>query len=454
MNKPLTYYIETFGCQMNERDSETICGILDRMGMQPADASSADIIVLNTCAVRKSAEDKVWSRLAEIAAARRKMKNMPVVLLAGCMAQLPSTAERVREHFPMVRALVSPGKLGSIPSLLQYIKDEEPQAGELHLALMPPRGEGEAQSPQAPTEDLPRRKIPGVSAYVNIMYGCDNFCSYCIVPFVRGPQVSREPESIRREVEELAKEGYKEVTLLGQNVNAYGRDLPGDYGFADLLKELDQIEGLLRIRYLTSHPRDFTYHMVDTIKQCSKVCEHFHLPLQSGSNRILKAMNRGYTREHYLDLVGYIRTQIPDASITTDIIVGFPGETEEDFEDTLDVVRKARFDGAFTFIFSPRSGTAAAKMPDQIPHEIKTSRLQRLVEVQNNIIRENNRKFLGSVVEILVESKDPEDPSAVRGRTRTNRLVIALGSSAQPGDLICVSVNETGTWYLKGQVVR
>ncbi|HHW18101.1 MAG TPA: tRNA (N6-isopentenyl adenosine(37)-C2)-methylthiotransferase MiaB [Firmicutes bacterium] len=454
----IRYYIETFGCQMNQRDSETIAGLLETRGMKPAEnPREADVVVVNTCAVRQAAERKVWSRLGEIAAMKPKGRE-PVIVLAGCMAQLPETLERVKDKVPYVNVVTGPGQLDKIPRLVEEAMDAKTRGvafqGPL-VAVSPRRTEAErSESTQVLPENLPRVKVPGVSAYVTIMYGCDNFCTYCIVPFVRGPQVSRDPRSVIDEVERLAQEGYKEVTLLGQNVNAYGHDLGGNYDFGDLLADLDKVPGLLRIRYATSHPRDFTPKMVDIIRDSEKVCEHFHLPVQSGSNRILKAMHRGYTRERYLELVEYIKSQIPGASITTDIIVGFPGETEEDFHDTLDLVRQCRFDGAFTFIFSPRQGTAAAKMEGQIPHEEKSRRLERLVEVQNSITRENNRRLLGKTVEILVEGPDEREPEHFRGRTRTNRMVICTSGKAEPGQLVHVRIQEAGTWYLKGPMAQ
>jgi tRNA-2-methylthio-N6-dimethylallyladenosine synthase len=274
------------------------------------------------------------------------------------------------------------------------------------------------------------------------------------VPYVRGPQVSREPRFIIREIEELVSQGYAEITLLGQNVNAYGHDLDNGTGFARLLEQIDRIPGIRRIRYFTSHPRDFTEDMVDTIKQSSHVCEHFHLPLQSGSNRILKLMHRGYTREEYMELVHYIKEQIPAASVTTDIIVGFPGETGEDFQDTLDLVEQLRLDGAFMFIFSPRSGTAAARMDNQLSRKQKSDRLQALAKLQNQITKDINKSLIGTVQEVLIEEPDPKNPEYYRGRTRTNKLVVCTSKWPRPGDMVNVRIEEAGTWYLKGPVVE
>lgn len=450
-----TYYIETFGCQMNERDSQTIAGLLEDYGFSRAEGvETADVIVVNTCAVRQSAENKVWSRLGKIASLRKGGKQ-PVMVLAGCMAQLPQTVKRVKSRFPYIHAVVGPGHIHRIPELVHGFMEGQGKAAEHPAEAVSPRrtGAGKDESAQMLPEGLPRVKVPGLSAFVNIMFGCDNFCSYCIVPFVRGPQISRQPDAVKSEVVDLVRDGYREITLLGQNVNAYGLDLDGEYGFADLLSELDRTPGLLRLRYFTSHPRDFTKEMVDVIARSRTVCEHFHLPLQSGSNRILRAMNRGYTSEDYLALVDYIRDKLPGASLTTDIIAGFPGETGEDFQDTVDMVRSVRFDGAFTFIFSPRKGTSAARSKDQIPPAEKSERLQRLVELQSGITREKNRKLLGQVVEVLLEDHAEDPKHTLKGRTRTNKVVFAGAGDAEPGDLANVKIQETGTWYLKGQVV-
>lgn len=502
-----TFYIETFGCQMNERDSETIAALLSQQDMEQSnDPGLADVIILNTCAVRESAESKVWSRLGKLAAMRREdpVKAQRVFVLAGCMAQLPSTLDRVKKRVPFINVLTGPGSIHRIPELVKEARSaasspedckacaEPAMPGPsrtrskrmLLTAVSPARiSSARDESTQILPEGLPRKGIPGVTAYVTIMYGCDNFCSYCIVPYVRGPQVSRLPEDVLREVRELVSRGYKEVTLLGQNVNAFGLDsasvqapragqggLDKDrslrrYDFASLLRDINDIQGLERVRYFTSHPRDFTTDMVNAARDCEKVCEHFHLPLQSGSNRLLKAMNRGYTKEDYLALVRYIEETVPGASITTDIIVGFPGETEEDFRETLDVVGKVEFDGAFTFIFSPRKGTAAAKMKGQVPKDEKSGRLQRLVEAQREITLRRNKALVGHTVEILAEDYDPKDLSILRGRTRSNKMVLAECSGGtlpgggtlpngadtpRPGDLVRVEIEEAGVWYLKG----
>ncbi len=487
---PLKFYVETFGCQMNERDSSTIEGLLSQAGMTSCqDPKKADVIVLNTCAVRESAENKVWSRLGRLHS-YRKSDDPPVMVLAGCMAQLPGTIKRIRSRTPYVQVVTGPAHIHEIPQLVEKalagmkngesVRGFQPGAQNAPVkrqakprplvATSPSRvGIKKERSTQVLPEGLPRGDTPGISAYVNIMYGCDNFCSYCIVPYVRGPQVSRSPEAVKGEVNDLCGKGYKEIVLLGQNVNAYGLDLPSNhkFGFEDLLIDLDKTETLARLRYFTSHPKDFTRGMVDAVKQGSKICEHFHLPLQSGSDRILRAMNRGYTREKYLRLVDYIREQVPDASLTTDIIVGFPGETDGDFQDTLGMIRRCLYDGAFTFIFSARQGTAAVRMENQIDPVVKSERLQELVRVQGDITRQANKAHVGSTMEILVEKgsttgqeikvetaqKAASQDAVAKGRTRTNKLVIAQGD-ASPGDLVKVRIQEAGTWYLRGKIVQ
>lgn len=452
----LKFYVETFGCQMNERDSETIAGLLAKEGMKQAqDVSEADVVILNTCAVRESAESKVWSRFGRIRSLRRG-GNLPVMVLAGCMAQLPETAERIKSRAPYVSVITGPGFIHEIPRLVREAisKNTKRRSARLLRAVTPARtSASKDESTQLLPEGLPRQAIPGVNAYVTVMYGCDNFCSYCVVPYVRGPQVSRSLDAIVREVAGLCQEGYKEITLLGQNVNAYGMDFDGGPDFPALLRALDKTPRLSRLRYFTSHPRDFTEDMIQAVGECETVCEHFHLPLQSGSDRILKAMNRGYSRDDYLRLVDRVREVTPDASITTDIIVGFPGESARDFEDTLDMVERCHFDGAFTFIFSPRKGTAAHRMKSQVDSKTKSLRLQELVEVQGNITRDLNARYIGKKVEILVESLYEETPNTVKGRTRTGKTVIAHMCKSVPGDLVDVLIEESGTWYLKGPVV-
>jgi tRNA-2-methylthio-N6-dimethylallyladenosine synthase len=449
-----SFYIETFGCQMNERDSETIGALLSEQGLtETRDPRVADVIVLNTCAVRETAENKVWSRLGRIAS-ERQSEDMPIFVLAGCMAQVPGTVERIKKQVPYIRIVTGPGRLHEIPSLVEKASAEKAKGRNVPLftALSPKRGPRRDQSTEILPEGLPRSSNPRISAYVTIMYGCDNFCSYCIVPYVRGPQVSREPEAILDEIKDLAHRGCKEIVLLGQNVNTFGMDLESKqtYHFSQLLDDVNKIDGILRVRYYTSHPRDFSSDMVRAVRDNDKVCEHFHLPLQSGSDRILKLMNRGYTRQRYLELVDYIRSEIPGASITTDIIVGFPGETDDDFEDTLEMIRLCKFDGTFSFVYSPRTGTAAAKMGEQVDPKLKSKRLQRLVDVQAEVIRNYNQSLIGREIEILVEESQN---GHVKGRARTNKVITGTGS-ATIGTLVKVKIKEAGVWYLRGEVVQ
>ncbi len=438
------YLTVTYGCQMNEHDSEILSGFLRDMGyMQTNDLQETDVLIINTCAIRQKAEEKVYGRLGALKKLKMEKPEM-IIGICGCMVQQEKVAEKIKKRYPHVDLIFGTHNLHKFPCLLQ-----EALESRKTLVDVWPRRDGVA-------EGLPKLRKDRVKAWVSITYGCNNFCSYCIVPYVRGREESRKIENIVAEVEGLAEHGYKEVTLLGQNVNSYGKDLSEKTTFAMLLKSLDNIQGLERIRYMTSHPRDFTRELVEVISSSSKVCEHFHLPLQSGSNRILERMNRGYSREHYLELVNYIRKLIPRASITTDFIVGFPGETEEDFTHTLDMVERIRFNAAFTFLYSPRKGTAAAAMPDQITEEEKKERIYRLIESQNKISREINDKLKGEIFEVLVEGVSKEEPAceaALTGRTRTNKIVNFFGKKELVGNLVPVQITEPKTWSLYGELV-
>ncbi|MCL6451828.1 MAG: tRNA (N6-isopentenyl adenosine(37)-C2)-methylthiotransferase MiaB, partial [Acetobacteraceae bacterium] len=386
------YHLITFGCQMNQHDSEVMGGMLEAMGYRPVDTpEQADLVLINTCCVRGSAEERAYGRIGQLKALKEKRPGL-VLAVAGCMVQQDGAARALLDRHPHVDLVLGTFDLPRLPELVARAA-----AGERVEAVSPGPVSVEAR------EGLPAARAPGVRAWVNITYGCDNLCSYCVVPLVRGPQRSRRLGDIVCEVEGLVERGFKEVTLLGQNVNAYGRDLPGSPGLADLLTRLNRVPGLLRIRFTTSHPRDFTPKLVEAIAGLDKVCEHFHLPAQAGSNRVLALMNRGYDREHYLSLVAHIRRVMPLAGVTTDLMVGFPGEGEEDFQDTLDLVRRAEFDAAFTFIYSPRPRTPAAGLEGQVPHEVKQERLERLMAVQYPISLARNQALVGSEVEVLVE---------------------------------------------------
>ncbi|MEW6243388.1 MAG: tRNA (N6-isopentenyl adenosine(37)-C2)-methylthiotransferase MiaB [Bacillota bacterium] len=435
------YLIETFGCQMNAHDSEVLAGLLEEMGYRPAKArEEADLILLNTCCVRESAENKVWGRLGVLKRLKRENPGL-IIGVCGCMAQEEGTAERIRRRYPHVDLVFGTHNVHRLPDLIREARESNALVVEV------------LESEGGIVEHLPAKRAPGLSAWVTVMYGCNNFCSYCIVPYVRGRQRSREPRSVIDEVSSLFAEGYKEVTLLGQNVNAYGRDLAEEYDFADLLSELDRLDHAGRIRYMTSHPRDFSDKLIDVLSKTKHVCEHIHLPVQAGSDRILSLMNRGYTRDGYLALVQRIRKAIPNASITTDIIVGFPGESESEFEETLDLVKQVRFDAAFTFVYSPRRGTRAAAMENQVPADEKQRRITALVELQNRITKEVNNAMIGRIEEVLVEGPSEKEPEKLSGRTRGNKVVI-IDSKQHPGALVNVRITDGGTYYLKGEILR
>lgn len=440
IGKGKKYHIRTYGCQMNERDSETLAGILADLGYtRTASVEEADLILFNTCCVRETAERKIYGRLNELRPLKKKRPDL-LIGVGGCMAQ--KDKERVLTKAPHVDFVFGTHNIQELPELIS-------KAAALSEPLVQVWEEG-----QVPLVDLPAQREGKLKAYVTITYGCTNFCTYCIVPYVRGKERSRPPQDIIQEVTQLAQEGYKEVTLLGQNVNTYGRDLGKGVSFAQLLREVNQVEGIQRIRYTTSHPRDFTAEIIAAVRDCDKVCEHFHLPIQAGSNRILQRMNRGYTREEYLQLVERIREEVPDCSITTDIIVGFPGEEEEDFAATLDIVRQVRFDNAFTFVFSPRSGTPAAKMKEQVPEDVKKERLNRLMELQDRISRDINEELRGKELEVLVEGTSKKEEKILTSRTRTNKLVLFPGEEDLMGELVTVRITRPQTWNLYGELVK
>jgi len=434
------YLILTYGCQMNERDSEVLEGYLENMGYcSTTSEKDADIILLNTCCVREKAELKVFGKLGELSKFKKEKPGL-IIGVCGCMTQQDEVFQRIKTKAPYVDLIFGTYNVHQLPNLLVKIHNTGDAAYEIW------EKEGEI------VESEISRRVDTIKAYVNISYGCDNFCTYCIVPHVRGRERSRTPDKIVEEIGGLVKEGYKEIMLLGQNVNSYGKDLDNRFDFADLLVEINNISGLERIRYMTSHPRDFTDKLVETIAKCDKVCEHYHLPIQAGSNNILKAMNRGYTREEYLELVEKIKAVTPNFSITTDIIVGFPGETEEGFRDTLDIVEKVRFDAAYTFAYSPRTGTPAATMECQIEDEVKKERLHRLMDLQNKISLEKNLELVGSNIEILVESLSKTDSSRLAGRTRTNKIVNFSGDQNLIGKMVNLKITKAQTWNLVGEL--
>jgi len=433
------YHILTYGCQMNERDSEIIAGLLEQSGFQEASSiEEADLVVLNTCSVRHSAENKVYGKLGEIKRLKAHRPHLKVAL-GGCMAQLSDVQVKLKKLG--VDLVFGTHNIHELPALL-----EREGIGKPHIEVWDQPGEV--------VEDLPSRRVDGISAFVTIMYGCNNYCSYCIVPYTRGHERSRAAEHILDEIKLLIDQGVREITLLGQNVNSYGRGLSKAIDFADLLAMVNQVDGLWRLRFTTSHPRDMTPKLIEAIGSLDKVCEHVHAPIQSGSNRILKLMNRGYTREDYFELADYMRKKIPGVAITSDLIVGFPGEEEEDFEQTLEAVKKVGFDASFTFMYSPRTGTRACSMPNEVPQEIKHRRLLRLNEVQYAQALEANRRFENQVEQVLVEGKSKTNPQKLTGRTRTNRIVIFEGPETVIGKMVPVKITKARTFNLLGNLAE
>jgi tRNA-2-methylthio-N6-dimethylallyladenosine synthase len=418
-----------------------MAGILEEMGYERAQGTeSADLVLVNTCCVRQTAENKVWGLLGSLGHLKKRRPGM-VIAVTGCMSQQEGVAEEIRRRFPAVDLVIGTHNRHELAGLLKRAEAEGPVAEVLPEACCVPEG-------------LPVKRESPLRAWVPVMYGCNNFCAYCIVPHVRGRERSRRPDDIAREVEGLAAQGYREVVLLGQNVNSYGKGLTPRVTFADLLTLLNEVEGLWRIRYTTSHPRDFSDDLIETAARLDKVCENFHLPVQAGSDRVLAVMRRGYSRDSYLGLVRKIRKAIPGASITTDIMVGFPGETEEDFAATLDLVREARFDQAFTFVYNPRRGTPAASLADQVPEDVKSRRIQELIALQQSIGMELNRAEEGKLHEVLVEGPSPANPEKLTGRTRTNKTVVFKGDPALVGELAAVRITKGRLTYLEGEFLR
>lgn len=436
------YHIKTFGCQMNEHDSEKLAGILEGMGYFPADPGQIpDVLLVNTCCVRETAEHKALSYLGRLRFKKARKPQM-IIGVCGCMAQQEGMASRLKHVFPHIDLIFGTHNIARLPELLERAVQEKGPVVEV-LTL-----------PAELPENIPVKRTGKLKAWVSIIYGCNNFCTYCIVPYVRGRERSRKPEDIIKEVEDLGQKGYKEITLLGQNVNSYGKDLDQPASFAVLLEKLNEIKGIQRIRYTTSHPRDFTDDIIDAVARLEKVCENFHLPVQAGSNRVLKMMNRGYTREYYIDLIQKIRKKLPGAAVTTDIMVGFPGETEEDFEDTLDLVERVRFDSSFTFVYNTRPGTPAAKIEGQVPEETKKRRIQNLIALQNKITWEKNREEIGNLHEVLVEGVNENKPGTVGGRSRTNKFIVFKGNQDVIGRTAVVEITDAHLAYLEGFMVK
>ena len=438
LGRPMTFFTQTFGCQMNARDSEKLLGILKDIGyVESDDEESADFVIYNTCTVRENANLRVYGRLGQLKKVKRNNHEM-IIAMCGCMMQEPEVVEKIKSSYKFVDVVFGTFNIFKLAELLYNRFTSDEQIIDIW------------NSTKEVVEELPTsRKYPFKSG-VNIMFGCNNFCTYCIVPYVRGREKSREPKEIVREIERLVADGVKEVMLLGQNVNSYGKTLEDNVTFAELLSEIAKVDGLERIRFMTPHPKDLSDELIEVIRDNPKVCNHIHLPLQSGSSRLLKLMNRQYTKEHYLELVDKIRKTIPDISITTDIIVGFPGETEEDFEDTLDVVRKAKYDSAYTFIYSKRTGTPAAKMDGQVPEDVVKERFNRLLQTVSETSHEHIKRYEGCDMDVLVEDIDDHDSDFLTGRMTNNILVHFKGDKELIGTVVNVHMDECKGFYYMG----
>ena len=433
----MKYYITTMGCQLNENDSEKLAGIVEGMGFEKTEKlEEADLVIYNTCCVRENAEERLFGKLGELK--KQKEEKGTIIAIGGCMMQEPAMLEKIKKSYNYTDIVFGTHTLHKFEEDLKKVLENGKKVRDV-IDI-----DGEV------IEDLPIKRNDNFKASVTIMYGCNNFCSYCIVPYVRGRERSREPEKILEEVEMLAKEGYKEITLLGQNVNSYnGRE---NYKFANLLNDVCKINGIERVRFISPHPKDFTDDVIEAIANNPKIARVLHLPLQSGSSAVLKKMNRKYTKEQYLELVDKIKTRIPDVVLSTDIIVGFPGETEEDFEDTLDVVRKVNYEQVFMFIYSRREGTIADKMENQIPEEIKHKRFDRLKELFDSKVSENNQKYIGTTQKILVDGYSKNDKETLTGRTDTNKVVNFKGNEELIGKMINIKITEEHKWYLTGEI--
>ncbi|SEB01918.1 tRNA-2-methylthio-N6-dimethylallyladenosine synthase [Thalassobacillus cyri] len=435
------FMIRTYGCQMNEHDTEIMAGILEEMGyVSTNETKEADIILLNTCAIRENAENKVFGEIGHLKPLKTENPDL-IIGVCGCMSQEESVVNRILQKHQFVDLIFGTHNIHRLPQLVK----EAMFGKEMVVEVWSKEGDI--------IENLPRSRKGKIKAWVNIMYGCDKFCTYCIVPYTRGKERSRLPEDIIQEVRHLAAQGYKEITLLGQNVNAYGKDLDMDYGLGDLMNDIHKID-IPRVRFTTSHPRDFDDRLIEVLAQGGNLLDHIHLPVQSGSSDVLKIMARKYTRESYLELVDKIRTAMPNATLTTDIIVGFPNETDEQFEETLSLVEEVGFEAAYTFIYSPREGTPAARMKDNVPMEVKKERLQRLNELVNKQSAEAMKKYEGQIVDVLVEGESKKNPDVLAGYTERNKLVNFIGPKSAIGEIVKVKINNAKTWSLDGEMVE
>ena len=446
--KKLKYSILTMGCQLNENDSEKLCGMLEKMGYSETEnQKEADIVLFNTCCVRENAEDKLFGKLGELK--RLKESKGIIIAIGGCMMQEKHIIEKIKESYPYVDILFGTHTLHKFPEdLHKTIKEKIKLEDILDI-------DGQIY------EGLPIKRNSNIKASVTIMNGCNNFCSYCIVPYVRGRERSRHPKDIMEEIKELAQKGYKEITLLGQNVNSYLRvekekgiefeEYEGINSFAKLLRAINKIEGIERVRFVSPHPKDFTDDVIDAIAECDKICKLIHLPLQSGNTNVLKTMNRKYTKEQYLQLVEKMKAKIPNLSLSTDIIVGFPGETDEEFEDTLDVVDKVKFEQVYMFIYSRRVGTPGDKMENQVPEENKHKRFDKLKALVESQIEENNKKYVGTTQKVLVEGTSKNNDKMLTGRTDSNKVVIFEDDENLIGNMVKLKIVSEHMWYLKGE---
>lgn len=435
----LKYYILTFGCQLNENDSEKLSGMMEEMNYEKTDeVDKANFIIINTCCVRENAEEKLFGKLGEYK--KIKEKNNAIIAICGCMMQEKHIVEKINKSYSYTDIIFGTHTLHKLPEDIYKILSQRKKVKDI-LDI-----DGEIY------EGLPIKRSDDKKASVTIMYGCNNFCTYCIVPYVRGRERSRSPKDILKEIEELAKEGYKEITLLGQNVNSYnGGIIDGkEYKFANLLRDVNEINGIEIIRFVSPHPKDFKEDVIDAIRDCKKVSRILHLPLQSGSSNVLKKMNRKYTKEQFLELVEKIKKEIPDVVFSTDIIVGFPEETEEDFEDTLDVVKKVNFEQIYMFIYSRRVGTPADRMENQIIEEVKHERFNRLKALFEEQIAENNKKYIGTIHKVLIEGKSKNNDNTLTARTSTNKVIILEGPESLIGKIVDVEIVSEHMWFLKG----
>lgn len=434
--------VETYGCQQNASDSEKLKGMAEEMGFVITESKeNADLIIFNTCAVRDSAEKKVLGNIGALKQLKRSKEKL-LIGLCGCMMQQEHIANEIKMKYPYVDMVFGTHAIYKFPEILYNSLTTKKRIFSIE----------DTNNPIA--EGVPIKRESSLKANVTVMYGCNNFCSYCIVPYVRGRERSREPQEILNEMKGLIADGYKDITLLGQNVNSYGKDLENGFDFSDLLKEIAMLDGDFRVRFMTSHPKDITHKLVDTIAEYEKISKHIHLPVQSGSNRVLKLMNRGYTREKYLELIAYAKSKIESFTLTSDIIVGFPSETEEDFLETVDLIKQVEFDVLFTFIYSKRKGTPAEQMEGQLPYEEKQKRLSRLIKDQNIISRKINETYLGKTVRVLVEGKSQNNENVLTGRTEGNKIVNFSGEKEDIGQFVNVEITDIRTWSLLGNIIR